>query len=232
MSTRVRAIAAAAIALLLAACGSSIPTAPSATCPTAAPASADTAEILSGAEVAVVATNKGAFTITLDPSTSPVAVANFVQLARCGFYDGISFHRVIPAFVAQAGDPQTRDNRGVFDSLGTGGPGYRFDIELPDQSLTYKRYMVAMANAMQYDFSTGQITGGTDTNGSQFFVMLADAPTLRPYYSLLGEVTAGTDVVDAIGQVPTSGPPYDTPLDPVIIESIGITTASAAASPS
>jgi cyclophilin family peptidyl-prolyl cis-trans isomerase len=230
MSLRVRAIATAIAGLTLAACGTSTPSPAAASCPTAAPASAQTAQILSGAEVAIVTTNKGAFTITLDASSAPVAVANFVQLARCGFYEGISFHRVIPGFVAQAGDPQTKANHGDFDGLGTGGPGYRFDIEIPDASLTYRRYVVAMANAMQYDFSTGEIRGGTDTNGSQFFVMLADAPTLRPYYSPLGTVTAGTDVVDAIGQVPTDA--LDVPLDPVIIESIEITTAEAAASPS
>jgi peptidyl-prolyl cis-trans isomerase B (cyclophilin B) len=191
-------------------------------CPDAAPTAAETDAILADAVSAVVTTSMGAFTITLDATTAPIAVANFVALSRCGFYDGITFHRVIPDFVAQAGDPQTKANREVFYGLGTGGPGYRFDIELPDPSLTYQRYMVAMANAMQYDFTTGEITGGTDTNGSQFFVMLADVPTLRPYYSLLGRVTAGTDVVDAIGAVPTSGSPYNTPLDPVVIETIRI----------
>ena len=165
-------------------------------------------------------TNKGAFTIELDASSAPVAVANFVQLASCGFYDGITFHRVIADFVAQAGDPQTRENHDDFAGLGTGGPGYHFEVEFPDASLTYGRYMVAMANAMQYDFSTGEITGGTDTNGSQFFVMLADVPTLRPYYSVIGAVTTGTDVVDAIGQVPTNQD--DVPLDPVVIESMRI----------
>ena len=73
---------------------------------------------------------------------------------------------------------------------------------------------------MQYDPQTGEITGPTDSNGSQFFVMLDDAPGLRPYYSLLGEVVNGTEVVDAIGQVPTSGDPLNIPLDPVIIDEI------------
>jgi cyclophilin family peptidyl-prolyl cis-trans isomerase len=122
--------------------------------------------------------------------------------------------------VAQAGDPQTKTNRGDFAELGTGGPGYHFEIELPAETTVYRTYMVAMANAMQYDFTTGEIQGGTDTNGSQFFVMLADVDSLRPYYSLLGHVSAGMDVVDAIGQVPTSGDPQNVPLDPVIIESM------------
>ena len=73
---------------------------------------------------------------------------------------------------------------------------------------------------MQYDFQTGEITGPTDSNGSQFFVMLDDAPGLWPYYSLLGEVVSGLEVVDAIGQVPTSGDPLNLPLDPVIIDEI------------
>ena len=80
--------------------------------------------------------------------------------------------------------------------------------------------MVAMANAMQYNPNTGEIIGGTDTNGSQFFVMLDDADFLLPYYSLLGAVVNGTEVVDAIGQVPTSGDPLNVPLDPVIIDEI------------
>ncbi len=209
--------------LLIGGCslGGATPT-PGPECPTSPPAADEAQAILADAASAVVSTNQGEFSITLDAGTAPIAVANFVNLSRCGFYDGVTFHRVIPDFVAQAGDPQTRENRQVFDGLGTGGPGYRFEIELPDPSLTYQRYMVAMANAMQYDFNTGEITGGTDTNGSQFFIMLADVPTLRPYYSVLGTVTQGTDVVDAIGQVETTGDPYDTPLDAVVIEKIEI----------
>jgi peptidyl-prolyl cis-trans isomerase A (cyclophilin A) len=148
-----------------------------------------------------------------------------VALAACGFYDGQSFHRVVPGFVAQAGDPQTKANHGDFEGLGSGGPGYQFEIEMPPESTLYTKYMVAMANAMQYDPNSGEIQSGTDTNGSQFFVMLADTPELRPYYSLLGEVSNGTEVVDAIGQVPTSGDPMNVPLDPVIIEEIVLSGA-------
>lgn len=222
-----RQLAAVAAAMLLAGCAFGGPTpTPTPACPSAAPTEPEAQQILADAARAVVATSKGDFTIELDPSSAPIAAANFVALARCGFYDGITFHRVIADFVAQAGDPQTKQNRDVFNGLGTGGPGYRFEIELPDPSLSYERYMVAMANAMQYDFNTGEIQGGTDTNGSQFFVMLADVPTLRPYYSLLGRVTTGTEVVDAIGQVPTSGNPYNTPLDPITIERITIEGAA------
>ena len=77
-------------------------------------------------------------------------MANLVALAECGFYDGQSFHRVVPGFVAQAGDPQTKTNHGDFEGIGSGGPGYQFEIELPPESTSYTRYMVAMANAMHF----------------------------------------------------------------------------------
>ena len=99
-----------------------------------------------------------------------------MALAECGFYDGHSFHRVLPGFVAQAGDPQTKTNHGDFDGLGSGGPGYQFEVEFPTGGQPYDQYMVAMANAMQYDPATGEITGGPIRNGSQFFVDLDDLP--------------------------------------------------------
>lgn len=218
--TRTR-LAAVAVAITVAACAA--PTAsptPRPSCPSQAPTAATAAEVIGETTAIEVRTTKGSFTIQLAPESAPIAVANFVALAHCGFYDGISFHRVIPGFVAQAGDPQTKENREVFEGLGSGGPGYQFEIELPPEDTVYRTYMVAMANAMQYDFATGEIEGGTDTNGSQFFVMLADVDSLRPYYSVLGTVVSGLDVVDTIGQVPTSGDPFDVPLDPVIIESM------------
>jgi cyclophilin family peptidyl-prolyl cis-trans isomerase len=211
---------AAMVALLLAACASPTPTPGS--CPSAPPSSSQASEILAGATSIDVQTNKGTFTIELQPDSAPIATANLVELARCGFYTNVSFHRVIAGFVAQAGDPQTRDNHGDFSSLGTGGPGYEFTVEMPPSTTTYRKYMVAMANSMQYDIATGEIQGGTDTNGSQFFVMLADAPQLRPYYSVLGTVTSGTETIDAIGQLPTSGDPTNVPLDPVLIESMTV----------
>jgi cyclophilin family peptidyl-prolyl cis-trans isomerase len=209
-----------AAAVLLAGCATGPSPTPPPACPTQAPAAAEAADIIGDTVALEVGTNKGSFTIGMESESAPIATANLVSLARCGFYNGITFHRVIAGFVAQAGDPQTKANRGDFAGLGSGGPGYQFEIELPPETTTYRTYMVAMANAMQYDFATGEIQGGTDTNGSQFFVMLADVDSLRPYYSLLGKVTAGTEVVDAIGQVPTSGDPLNVPLDPVIIESM------------
>jgi len=192
-------------------------------CPTAAPTAAEAATTLVDARQAVVATSLGSFTIELDASSAPIATANFVALARCDFYAGITFHRVLAGFVAQAGDPQTRSNRGPFSGLGGGGPGYQFEVEFPAASQPYDRYTVAMANAMQYDPTTGQITGGKDTNGSQFFVDLADlGEQLRPYYSVIGKLTDGTDVIDAIGSVTVNDPSAGVPVEPVVIESVTI----------
>jgi cyclophilin family peptidyl-prolyl cis-trans isomerase len=216
-----RGVAFMAAVSLLAACASPTPS-PKPPCPTQAPTEANAADVIGDFTALEVRTNKGTFTIELDSSSAPIAVANLVALAECGYYDGQSFHRVIPGFVAQVGDPQTRANHGDFEGIGTGGPGYQFEIEFPPEGTVYTKYMVAMANAMQYDPNTGEIMGGSDTNGSQFFVMLDDADFLLPYYSVLGEVVNGTDVVDAIGQVPTSGDPLNVPLDPVIIDQVAL----------
>lgn len=219
------ALLALAMAALVAGCGIGATPTPQPACPTAAPTAAEAATILEDVERAVLTTNRGEITIELDAEGAPIAVANFVALARCGFYDGLTFHRVIPGFVAQAGDPQTRDNRDDFNGLGSGSPGYRFEVEFPPEDTTYERYMVAMANAIQYDQASGEITSPTDSNGSQFFVMLEDVPALRPYYTVLGRVTGGTDAVDAIGQVPTNQ--NDVPLDAVVIEMVDIVGAAA-----
>ena len=150
-----------------------------------------------------VTTSMGAFSIELDPSAAPATVNNFVVLARYHFYDGISFHRIIPGFVIQGGDPA---------GDGTGGPGYEFGDELPDAG-QYELYSVAMANA------------GPDTNGSQFFVITGpDGVGLSPDYTLFGKVTDGTDVVDAIQSVPTDG--NDAPVSPVVITRVEIVEGS------
>ena len=205
-----------ATTLLLGACvfGGATPT-PHTACPTAAPSAGDAAGILANVGDVVVQTNKGSFTISLYGDKAPIATANFVALARCGFYDGITFHRVVAGFVIQAGDPQTKQKRGVFNELGTGGPGYLFAIEAPAAGLSYDKYVVAMAN-----------NGKPDSNGSQFFIDLADLPQLPLSYTIFGKVTDGTAVVDAIGQVPTNGTPdtgpQNVPLDPVVIQSISV----------
>jgi cyclophilin family peptidyl-prolyl cis-trans isomerase len=199
------------MAVSLAAC--SAEPSPSMACPTSAPSSADAQQVLADAEQAVVKTNKGEFTMELYGDRAPIATANFVNLARCGFYDQISFHRVLSGFVIQAGDPQTRSNHGDFQSLGSGGPGYEFAIEPPDDSLGYDRYVVAMAN-------------DTQTNGSQFFIDLADLDDRLPRnYTIFGKIVAGTDVVDTIGALPVNDPQLGVPLDPAIIESVAIQKA-------
>jgi cyclophilin family peptidyl-prolyl cis-trans isomerase len=126
-------------------------------------------------------TPKGEIVMELDPQLAPVTVNNFVSLARSGFYDGLTFHRVVPEFVIQGGDP---------DGTGRGGPGYRFADE-PVRG-EYTVGAVAMANA------------GPDTNGSQFFICIDDCRRkLTPNYNLFGYVTDGLDVAQriAVGDV-------------------------------
>lgn len=120
-------------------------------------------------------TEKGEIVFELFPDTAPLAVSNMVYLTKEGFYDGLTFHRRVEDFVIQGGDP--RGN-------GTGGPGYKFEDEL-DDDYSYDRGIVAMANS------------GPDTNGSQFFIMLADND-LPKNYTIFGKVTEGMDVVDKI----------------------------------
>jgi cyclophilin family peptidyl-prolyl cis-trans isomerase/flagellar biogenesis protein FliO len=155
--------------------------------------------------VAEVVTSKGRFTIQLDAKAAPNTVNNFVVLARYHFYDGIAFHRILPGFVVQGGDPM---------ATGVGGPGYRFDDELP-RSGSYKIGSVAMANS------------GPNSNGSQFFVVTGDAGINLPLqYSLFGTVTEGMDVVkaiEAVGTPPTAADPQGgRPTQVVTIQSITI----------
>ncbi len=124
-----------------------------------------------------VKTDAGSFTIQLSPQQAPRTVNNFVFLARYHLYDGTVFHRVIPGFVVQGGDPT---------GTGTGGPGYKFADELPPAG-SYKIGSVAMANS------------GPNTDGSQFFVITGQQGVqLQPQYSLFGQVTSGMNVVDTI----------------------------------
>jgi len=124
---------------------------------------------------AVITTDKGDIRVKLMADIAPVTVNNFVFLAREGFYDGTTFHRVIPGFVAQGGDPT---------GTGRGGPGYRFQDELNDTP--FESGVIGMANA------------GPNTNGSQFYLMLGDAPHLTGRYTAFGKVEEGMDVVNAI----------------------------------
>jgi peptidylprolyl isomerase len=215
---RSRLVIGLALAALLASCSSQPSPTPTAACPTAAPTATGAQAILADAEQAVVKTNKGEFTVELYADQAPIAAANFAALARCGFYDGISFHRVLSGFVIQAGDPQTKQNHGDFQGLGTGGPGYEFQIEPPADGLNYDPYIVAMANS-----------GRPDSNGSQFFIDLGDLDDrLQRSYTIFGKVIAGTDVVDAIGKLPVNDPQIGVPLDPAIIDSVTVQAAPSA----
>ena len=128
---------------------------------------------------ATVETDCGTVTIDLHATKAPITVNNFVTLARDGYYDGVVFHRVIPGFMIQGGDPT---------GTGTGDPGYRFEDELPAPARPqYPKGSMAMANA------------GPNTNGSQFFIVTGPSgESLPPSYSLFGTVTSGMDVVSAI----------------------------------
>jgi len=121
---------------------------------------------------AIVKTNKGDIQLQLNPAEAPLTVNNFVALARDGYYNGVTFHRVVPRFVIQGGDPT---------GSGSGGPGYKFQDEPVRRP--YKAGTVAMANA------------GPNTNGSQFFICLEDQPNLPPNYTIFGDTTSGMDVV-------------------------------------
>ncbi|MGO9906711.1 MAG: peptidylprolyl isomerase [Solirubrobacteraceae bacterium] len=141
-------------------------------------------------------TSHGTITIELFDEDAPETVANFRKLAAENFYDGIIFHRVIPDFMVQGGDPE---------GTGTGGPGYTFKDEFNEHKVV--RGALAMANA------------GPNTNGSQFFIVTTQsAPWLDGKHTVFGEVTDGMDAVDAIEAVPTGA--GDRPVDPPVIESI------------
>jgi cyclophilin family peptidyl-prolyl cis-trans isomerase len=148
---------------------------------------------------ATIETTAGTMVAELYPGDAPNTVNNFVFLARDGFYDGVIFHRTIPGFMIQGGDPT---------GSGRGGPGYRFADEPVRRR--YTRGTLAMANA------------GPDTNGSQFFVMHADSG-LPPNYTIFGKLTSGEEVVDAIATAPTGA--QDRPHDPVSITSVTIAEA-------
>ena len=206
------------LALALAACTSDPSPTPPPACPTEAPTSVSAQATVADAERATLRIGgavEGEIVMELYGDQAPLATASFVSLARCGFYDGVTFHRVISGFVIQAGDPQTKENRGDFEGLGTGGPPYEFEIEPPAEGLRHDPYVVAMAN-------------DTMANGSQFFIDLVDLDEqLRAVgvYTIFGKVIEGTEVVDEIGQVPVNEPRIGVPRTPVIIESVTISEA-------
>ena len=154
----------------------------------------------------VLHTNKGEITIEFFEADAPNTVANFVKLARGGFYDGTKFHRVIQDFMIQGGDPLTKDDAAVA-RWGTGDPGYKFADELRDNNHNVIG-TISMANS------------GPDTNGSQFFINTADNNFLDGKHTTFGRVVAGMEVVHAIGSAPTG--PADRPLEAMVIESVSV----------
>ena len=148
---------------------------------------------------ATLATDKGDIVIDLFTDGAPKAANNFLDLARKGFYDGVIFHRIVPGFVIQGGDPT---------GTGRGGPGYQSEDE-PFKG-DYYRGTLAMANA------------GPNTNGSQFFICLADLSggRLPKNYTIFGQVTKGMDVVDAIAAGRTGA--QDRPVEPVKIQKVTV----------
>ena len=150
---------------------------------------------------ATMQTTEGAITFELFDEDAPKTVENFRKLAGEGFYDGLTFHRVIRDFMIQGGCPQ---------GTGTGGPGYTFEDEINDHKVV--RGALAMANA------------GPNTNGSQFFIVTAKScPWLDGKHTVFGQVTAGMDAVDAIESTPTGA--QDRPIEPPVIESIELDPA-------
>ena len=170
-----------------------------ATCPTSQPAPLPARET----RTVTIATDLGTMTLRIEADLSPIAAGNFVALAECGFYDGVVFHRVVPGFVIQGGDPT---------GTGSGGPGYTIKDE--PVTVTYGRGVVAMAR-----------TGAPDSVGSQFFVVLDDgasAALADPKYNnyqIIGSVTAGMETADAITAAAGG---VDLPSQPVVMTDVSV----------
>ena len=156
-----------------------------------------------------IETTAGTIVTQVSGDLAPIAAGNFVDLAQCGYFDGVVFHRTVPGFVIQGGDGQFgRAPIASPDHMGRGGPGYTFNDEPVVGE--YVRGALAMANA------------GANTNGSQFFIMLADTPAMPKDYTIFGKVTQGMDVVDAIAAAPQSGSPDNIPNDPVVMTKVTV----------
>jgi peptidyl-prolyl cis-trans isomerase B (cyclophilin B) len=157
---------------------------------------------LTGPATATVETSCGSFTIALDTARAPRTSSSFAYLARSGVYDDTAFHRIIPGFVVQGGDPT---------GIGSGGPGYTVD-EQPPRNLSYTRGIVAMAKTE---------VEPPGRSGSQFFVVTAADAGLTPDYALVGRVSEGLDVVQRIEQL---GSPSGEPRSPVVIRRVTISS--------
>ena len=144
-------------------------------------------------------TNHGDFTIELFEDKAPITTKNFVDLIEKGFYDGLTFHRVIDGFMIQGGCPS---------GTGTGGPGYKIKDEFHPELKHTGAGILSMANA------------GPNSGGSQFFITLAPTPWLDNKHAVFGKVTDGMDVIEKIGKVKTGG--ADRPVNPVVVESVAL----------
>ena len=178
---------------------------------------------MTDALTATLRTNRGTVVVRLLPDHAPKTVRNFVELAEGGrewtdpntgkkaatkLYDGTIFHRVIPDFMIQGGDPL---------GTGTGGPGYKFADEIHPDLVFNRPYLLAMANA------------GPGTNGSQFFITTVPTPWLTGKHTIFGEVVSGSEVVDAISKMQTGR--NDRPVDDVVLESVTIERDGDSAAP-
>lgn len=149
------------------------------------------------------ATDHGTFVVALDPRVSPHATASLVSLARGDFFDNTIFHRIVPGFVIQGGDPT---------QTGTGGPGYT-TVDPPPSDTRYTKGTVAMAKTA---------TEPRGAAGSQFFVMTADAPSLSPDYAVVGRVTSGLPVVETIARFGDPNDPTGKPTTTVVVERVTV----------
>ena len=152
-----------------------------------------------GKHSVAVKTNKGDFTFDLATDISPCTTASFAGLVQKGFFDGLTFHRIVPGFVIQGGDPEGN---------GMGGPGYSV-ADKPPADTKYTKGLVAMAKTQ---------TDPPGTSGSQFFVVTSDGVSLPPDYAVLGHVTKGMDTVEAIGKLGNPSDPAGTPTEKVTID--------------
>jgi peptidyl-prolyl cis-trans isomerase B (cyclophilin B) len=172
-------------------------------CPTSQPEALPSGET----RVVTIDTSQGSMELTIEADLSPIAAGNFVALAECGYYDGVVFHRLVPGFVIQGGDPT---------GTGTGGPGYTITDE--PVTATYGRGTVAMAR-----------TDAPDSVGSQFFIVLDDEARdpleSRNTYQIIGTVTSGMETADAIAAMPNAGPNSgNAAIDPVAMDSVTVST--------
>jgi peptidyl-prolyl cis-trans isomerase B (cyclophilin B) len=163
-------------------------------------------------EQAVIKTSFGEMTVAFWPDVAPKTVENFKKLAREGFYDGTSFHRIIKGSMVQGGCPNTREGKG--GTPGTGGPGYTIKAEFNPKS--HVRGVLSMARSAH-----------PDSAGSQFFICHGDAKFLDRQYTAFGELVSGEDVLEKIANVPTGGSERSTPLQRVALESVKIVPAPA-----